>query len=183
MQWPLVWRRAPFPDAYILASLSLVVARKALIQICRSACSGVLQGRDFIRSPRPRAPLLMLAPRARSPPRSGGPIEFVTMLVPVPQSTPLHEPQPHRDPPGCVPLPPPVVPVALKHDCSGGLGRVTYPQSAPDYPPTCHAAYVYPKTAAADALQAKDQKDGARARARRIEPALRGGLALSPIEQ
>ena len=71
------------------------------------------------------------------------------------------------------------------HTCVARLGRPgpVHMRASAYYPPTCHAAHVYPKTAAADALQAKDQKDGARARARRIEPALRGGLALSPIER
>ena len=121
----------------------------------------------------------MLAPNQRFSParQSGGPIEYVTVLVPVQRGTPLlpYMQMPCYHPPGYgVLLPmPPEGPVALTHDiCSGGAGRIMYPH----HPPTSHGALAYPSTPGANGPDGKDQKHGARARAsnrictRRFQP-------------
>ena len=114
--------------------------------------------------PPPRAPLPMVAPRARPHPRPCGPIEYVTLLVPRgEQDAP---PQPHALPmpvnlPMPLPMPmPPVVPRPPLQSCINLQSRVAYPHN----PSTCLASHLYP-TPVADKPQANDQKDGERARA------------------
>jgi hypothetical protein len=110
----------------------------------------------------------MLAPHDGSHPRNSGLIEYVTMLVPRAQQD--APPQPYTLPmhmklPMPLPLPmPPVVPRPPLQSCLDLQSRVTYPQ----YPSACLSSHVYP-TLVADAPQANDQKDGARAWARRTE--------------
>ena len=108
----------------------------------------------------------MLAPRAGSHQRPGGPIEYVTMLVPRAQhDAPLQPytlPMPMKLP---MPLPLPMQPVVPRpplQSCINLQSRVTHPH----HPQACLASHVYP-TPVANAPQANDQKDGARARARR----------------
>ena len=120
--------------------------------------------RAFLRVRRPRAPLPMVAPRARAHPRPCGPIEYVTLLVPRgEQDAP---PQPHALPmpvnlPMPLPMPmPPVVPRPPLQSCINLQSRVACPHN----PSTCLASHLYP-TPVADKPQANDQKDGERARA------------------
>ena len=122
------------------------------------------RARAFFRVRRPRAPLPMVAPRARPHPRPCGPIEYVTLLVPRgEQDAP---PQPHTLPMPMnllMPLPmpmPPVVPRPPLQSCINIQSRVAYPH----HPSTCLASHLYP-TPVADKPQANDQKDGERARA------------------
>ena len=138
--------------------------------------------RALFRVRRLRAPLLMLAPRAGSHQRPGGPIEYVTMLVPRAQhDAPLQPytlPMPMKLP---MPLPLPMQPVVPRpplQSCINLQSRVTHPH----HPQACLASHVYP-TPVANAPQANDQKDGARARARRTDFDPRGGAPLSPTKQ
>ena len=136
------------------------------LELLKSPQSRSTPLRALFRVRRLRAPLLMLAPRAGSHQRPGGPIEYVTMLVPRAQhDAPLQPytlPMPMKLP---MPLPLPMQPVVPRpplQSCINLQSRVTHPH----HPQACLASHVYP-TPVANAPQANDQKDGARARARR----------------
>ena len=152
--------RRPRPAARAPSRAGIAPARA----VAREGNRPFRGARAFLRVRRPRAPLPMVAPRARPHPRPCGPIEYVTLLVPRgEQDAP---PQPHALPvpvnlPMPLPMPmPPVVPRPPLQSCINLQSRVAYPHN----PSTCLASHLYP-TPVADKPQANDPKDGERARA------------------
>jgi len=162
-------RRPPHPPPPPLGPLGARVAAASsragiAPAVAREGNRPFRGARAFLRVRRPRAPLPMVAPRARAHPRPCGPIEYVTLLVPRgEQDAP---PQPHALPmpvnlPMPLPMPmPPVVPRPPLQSCINLQSRVACPHN----PSTCLASHLYP-TPVADKPQASDQKDGERARA------------------